>query len=137
MKPHSTPANESQIRQLLEAWALATKQGRRDAVLANHSAEVLIYDVLPPLKYLGAAAYRKSWDDWQPDTQGEGLFELQDLFVTAGERVAFATCLILCGGTLPNGKKFEDLVRATFCLEKLGVEWKVVHQHISKPYAPS
>jgi ketosteroid isomerase-like protein len=90
--------------------------------------------LLPPLKYLGAAAYRKSWGDWQPDTQGEGQFELQDLLVTADERVAFASCLIQCGGTLPSGQKFEDLVRATFCLEKLSGQWKVVHQHISKPY---
>jgi ketosteroid isomerase-like protein len=126
--------NEAQVRNVLQSWALATKQGRRDAVLENHSADVLIYDVLPPLKYLGAAAYRKSWDEWQPDTQGEGQFDLQDLLVTAGDRVAFASCLIQCGGTLPSGQKFEDLVRATFCLEKPRSEWKVVHQHISKPY---
>jgi ketosteroid isomerase-like protein len=104
--------------------------------MENHAADVLIYDVLPPLKYLGAAAYRESWDDWQPDTRGEGQFELQDLLVTAGDRVALASGLIQCGGTLLGGQKFEDLVRATFCLEMQSDEWTVVHQHISKPYSP-
>src|SRR5487761_164538 len=85
------------------------------------------------LKYEGAAAYRQSWDEWQPDTQGEGQFDLKDLSVTVGADVAFAHCFIKCGGILPNGKTFEDLVRATFCLRKASGSWKVAHQHISKP----
>lgn len=102
-------------------------------MLANHLPDVLIYDVLAPMKYEGAAAYRRSWDDWQPDTQGEGQFELQDLAVTVGGDVAFAHCFIKCGGVLPNGKTFEDLVRVTFCLRKQSGSWKVAHQHNSKP----
>lgn len=123
----------SAIRALLESWASATRQGRPDDVMANHAADVLVYDVLPPMKYESAAAYRKSWDDWQPDTQGEARFELEDLSVTAGADVAFAHGFIQCGGTLPNGRTFQDTVRATFCLGRANGQWKVLHQHISKP----
>lgn len=70
--------DESAIRALLESWASATRQGRQDDVLANHAQDVLIYDVLPPMKYESAAAYRKSWEDWQPETQGEIRFDLED-----------------------------------------------------------
>jgi ketosteroid isomerase-like protein len=108
-----TTTHEAQVRDLLQQWAAATRKGQRDDVLANHLPDVLIYDVLAPMKYQGAAAYRQSWDEWQPDTQGEGQFELQDLSVTVGGDVAFAHCFIKCGGVLPNGKRFEDLVRAT------------------------
>ena len=52
----------------------------------------------------------------------------------AGADVAYATGLILCGGTLPDGQTFEDLVRATFCLQQAGGVWRVTHQHISKPF---
>ena len=128
-----TNTDEVQIRDLLRQWASATQKAQRDDVLANHLPDVLIYDVLAPMKYEGAAAYRKSWDEWQPDTQGEGQFELQDLSVTSGADVAFAHSFIKCGGTLPDGKTFEDLVRATFCLRKVSGQWKVAHQHISKP----
>jgi ketosteroid isomerase-like protein len=133
--PKAKPVNadEAQVRLLLQQWATATQKGQRNDVLVNHLADVLIYDVLAPMKYEGAAAYKKSWDDWQPDTQGEGQFELQDLSVTAGADVAFATCFIKCGGVLPNGSTFEDSVRATFCLRKSSGSWKVAHQHISKP----
>jgi ketosteroid isomerase-like protein len=128
-----TSTDETQVRDLLQQWASATRKGQRDDVLANHLSDVLIYDVLAPMKYEGAAAYRKSWDEWQPETQGEGIFDLQDLAVTAGGDVAFAHGFIRCGGVLPNGKTFEDLVRATFCLRKVSGSWKVAHQHISKP----
>lgn len=126
-------SDEAQVRLVLQRWAATTRKGQHDEVLANHCPDVLIYDVLAPMKYEGAAAYRQSWDEWQPATQGEGQFELEDLSVTAGADVAFAHCFIRCGGVLPNGKMFEDLVRATFCLRKVSGSWKVAHQHISKP----
>ena len=129
----TTATDETQVRLVLQRWATATRKGQRDHVLANHLPDVLIYDVLAPMKYEGATAYRQSWDEWQPDTQGEGQFDLQDLSVTAGVDVAFAHCFIKCAGVLPNGKTFEDLVRATFCLRKVSGSWKVAHQHISKP----
>lgn len=69
-------SEESAIREVLEGWARATKEGRHDEVLANHLDDLVIFDVLPPMKYESAAAYRESWDDWQPDTQGEMRFEL-------------------------------------------------------------
>lgn len=134
MNKQPETADEGQSRALLEAWAAATRQNRKSEVLANHSPGVLIYDVLPPRKYEGAEAYRRSWDEWQPETQGEGQFNLEGLSVTAGSDVAFATCFIRCGGTLPNGHTFQDLVRATFCLQRLKGAWVVSHQHISKPF---
>lgn len=85
------------------------------------------------MKYESAEEYRKSWDEWQPETTGESLFNLHDLKVVAGSDVAFAYGLIHCGGTLPDGINFEDWVRATFCLEKNGGKWVVTHQHISMP----
>lgn len=86
------------------------------------------------MQYAGAEAHRLSWDEWQPDTQGQGRFDLQNLAVTATRELAFAHCFIKCGGTLPDGETFEDLIRATFCLEKSSGSWKIAHQHISKPF---
>lgn len=125
--------NVRDVRAVLEEWARATREGRQDNVLNNHLADATIYDVLAPLKYEGTDAYRASWAEWQPETTGEGRFGFEELRVTASEDVAFAHGLIRCGGTLPNGKTFEDLVRATFCLRKQDGGWRVAHQHISMP----
>ncbi|MBC7893182.1 MAG: nuclear transport factor 2 family protein [Sphingobacteriaceae bacterium] len=125
--------SETQIRELLHRWATATRDGDDEAVLSNHASDVLIVDVLAPLQYQGAEAYRKSWEEWQPSSEGESLFELPDLAITAGEEVAFCSCLIQCGGTSPTGKKTRDWVRATFCLTKPDGKWMVRHQPISMP----
>lgn len=126
-------SDESAIQTVLEDWARATREGRHAEILANHQDDLVIFDVLPPMRYESAAAYRESWDDWQPDAQGEMRFELEDLSITAGEEVGFAFGLLQCGGTLPGGKTFSDTVRVTFCLRKQNGKWKVAHQHVSKP----
>jgi ketosteroid isomerase-like protein len=124
------------VRQILERWADTTRQSLLDEVLANHHPDCLIYDVLPPMKYENTDSYRRSWGDWQPNTQGEEEFALHDLKVVVDPNIAFAHCTIRCGGILSNGKPFEDLVRGTFCLQKFNGAWKVTHQHISKPFHP-
>jgi len=126
--------DEAKIRLLLQNWTDATRQSRQDDVLAGHADDVVIYDVLPPLRYTSAAGYRASWDEWQPETEGEMKFELEDLSVFAGDDAAFAYGILQCGGTLVSGVVFRDTVRATFCLKKVNECWVVVHQHLSKPF---
>ena len=133
MEQKRNSADTESVRQLLLDWATATRTGARDAILQGHAPDVLVYDVLPPLLYQGTDAYRASWSSWQPQTQGEDTFEFTGLDVVAGSDVAFASGLIKCGGTLQDGRTFEDLVRATFCLRKRSGEWLVPHQHISRP----
>jgi ketosteroid isomerase-like protein len=134
---NNASVDEAAIRDVLASWAAATRQNRMNDVLKNHSPNLVIFDVLPPMKYDSAESYRRSWDDWQPQTEGEGQFDLENLVITIGSNVAFAHCFIRCGGVLQNGQPFSDVVRATFCLEKRTGSWKVCHQHVSKPYQPS
>lgn len=117
----------------LENWTGATREGRLDDVLSGHAKDAVIYDVLAPLQYQGVADYRASWGDWQPQTTGPGVFQLEDMQITATSDTAFAFGLLRCGGTLLDGQAFEDVVRATFCLRKTDAGWQIVHQHISKP----
>jgi ketosteroid isomerase-like protein len=124
---------ETQIRKLLDQWADAVRFAKDDEVLSNHAPNALIFDVLSPLKYEGSDAYRRSLDEWQPTFEIPSLFEMHDLSITANYEVAFAHCIIQCGGTMPNGKTVEDWVRATLCFRKVKGEWKVAHQHISMP----
>lgn len=134
MLNESTAENDEEIKLLLTAWATATRTGALDKILINHLPDALIFDVLPPMKYEGTAAYRASWAEWQPETQGDSKFELVELSISSRADSAFATCFIECGGTLPDGSTFEDLVRATFCLLRKENSWKIAHQHISKPF---
>lgn len=59
METRAIGDDEILIRKLLEQWAYTTKTGRQNEVLNNHAPDVIIYDVLPPLKYESPEAYRK------------------------------------------------------------------------------
>lgn len=123
----------SEIESILSRWVEATRNDEKDNILANHLPQAVIFDVLAPLQYEGTAAYRKSFDEWQPPFEIPCLFELKELKVVAEEEVGFAHCLIDCGGRLPDGKEIRDTVRATFCFIKNGGAWQFAHHHVSSP----
>jgi ketosteroid isomerase-like protein len=125
--------HEQQIRDVIADWVEDTKKGRKDDVLRHHTTDAVIYDPLPPLRYLSAEDYRKSFDIWWPETTGDGLFDLQDLQIFAGEDTAFAHAILRCGGTHIDGEAFEDLVRLTICFRRLDDRWRITHQHTSMP----
>ncbi len=49
-------ADVTAIRALLEHWVESTRHGDNDHVLDGHAQDVLVFDVLPPVKYEGAQA---------------------------------------------------------------------------------
>ncbi|WP_164828595.1 nuclear transport factor 2 family protein [Sinorhizobium meliloti] len=49
--------------------------------------------------------------------------------VTAGDDVAFATCLVHCDGTSAGPLDF----RLSIGLKKIDGEWSIVHEHHSVP----
>ena len=127
----------SEVGALLNIWADRTRRGLQDEILRNHDQDAVIFDVLPPMQYEGIKAYRESWDDWQPQTTGENVFEFTNLQIVESDEVAFAFGHIRCGGTSLDGNSFEDNVRATFCLHKTNEGWRISHQHISMPRSSS
>lgn len=125
--------DEAAIRDLLENWAKAVRAENLDGILANHSKEILMFDLPAPAQAKGIEAYKKSWDEFFPWFQGSGIFDLSELNVTAGDDVAFATALIRCRGTEVNGARAELGVRLTVGLRKIGDRWTVTHEHHSEP----
>jgi uncharacterized protein (TIGR02246 family) len=128
------PDNEHQIRTLIERWAEAVHAGDMDAVLADHAPDIVMFDVPPPYEGVrGIEAYRDTWPgffEWQ--ARGAS-FEIVSLDVTAGEDVAFAHALLLCGMPQELEAKPENRLRLTLGLRKEGGRWIVAHEHHSFP----
>jgi uncharacterized protein (TIGR02246 family) len=126
--------DETQIRSLIEGWAEAVHAGDLDLVLADHSADIVMFDVPPPKEGVrGIDAYRETWPpffEWQ--RQG-AVFDLVQLHVTAGDDVAFAHALLRCG-TAEELQRDPDLrLRLTIGLRKDDGRWIVTHEHHSFP----
>ena len=48
--------DETEIRDLIEAWAWAVRDGDMAAILANHTDDMVMFDVPVPLQSKGMAA---------------------------------------------------------------------------------
>jgi uncharacterized protein (TIGR02246 family) len=126
--------DEMRIRTLIEQWAQAVHAGDLDAVLADHSPDIVMFDVPPPYDGVrGIDAYRATWPpffEWQ--RQG-AVFEIVDLDVTAGNDVAFAHALLRCGTSAELDKEPDNRLRLSIGLRKENGRWTVVHEHHSFP----
>jgi ketosteroid isomerase-like protein len=54
--------DEIAIRDLVENWARAVRARNLNGILANHSPDILMFDVPPPVQSKGIEAYKKTWD---------------------------------------------------------------------------
>jgi len=125
--------DEIAIRELVENWVSAVRRKDVDAILLNHSANVLMFDVPPPFASQGLEAYRKTWDlffSWALDPV---VFTIREMDITAGDDVAFVTALMRCAGRESNGQAGDLDFRLTIGLRKIEDHWVVVHEHHSIP----
>ena len=125
--------DEGAIRDLVENWARAVRTKDLDGILANHSPDMLMFDVPPPIQSKGIEAYRKTWELFFSWSQDSGVFDISEMNITAGNDVAFVTALMRCAGTEANGDKTELEFRLTIGLRKIDGQWTVMHEHHSIP----
>jgi uncharacterized protein (TIGR02246 family) len=125
--------DEAVIRELVENWARAVRTKDLDGILANHSTDMLMFDVPPPMQSKGIEAYRKTWNlffSWSDDPV---VFDIKEMDITAGTDVAFVAALMRCAGTEKNGERIELEFRLTIGLRKIEGQWMVLHEHHSIP----
>lgn len=128
------PDNEEQIRTLIERWAAAVHSGDLDGVLADHSEDIVMFDVPPPYEGVrGIEAYRETWPPFFEWQERGASFEIETLDVTAGDDVAFAHALLRCGTQQEFTDNPENRLRLTLGLRKENGRWVVAHEHHSFP----
>jgi uncharacterized protein (TIGR02246 family) len=127
-------ADEEQIRALIQRWADAVHAGDMDGVLADHSDDIVMFDVPPPDDGVrGIAAYRETWPPFFEWQRRGASFEIVSLEITAGQDVAFAYALLRCGTPDEFAEDPARRLRLTIGLRKDGDRWVVTHEHHSFP----
>ena len=124
--------NEEQIRQLVENWAKAVRNKDIDAILAHHSKDIVMYDVPEPFQSVGIDAYRKTWDLFFAFTKS-GVFDIQELHITANENVAFCFAKMKCEDKSKSVEFVPLDFRLTIGLKKINNQWTIIHEHHSVP----
>lgn len=126
-----TQNDKQQISNLIGNWAKALTANDMPGILANHSPDIVMFDVVEPFQSKGIAAYQKSWENeffpWHSD---DGFFEVDELEITVEAHVAFCHAVYHCGGS-GSGRKESFNIRLTAGLIKTAGQWTITHEHHS------
>lgn len=134
MNSETMNSDETEIRGLIARWIEAVQRRDLDGVLADHTADIVMFDVPPPDEGLrGLAAYRDSWAPFFEFLAGGARFELLELDVAAGDTVAYAHALLRCGCADDLAAHPDRRLRLTLGLRKPAGRWLISHEHHSFP----
>src|SRR4051812_31047249 len=75
----------AEIKAVQDAFSAAVKAKDIDGIMKYYvpNDTLLVFDVVPPRQYVGAAAYRKDWQEFLNSIEGPLTFETSDYAVTA------------------------------------------------------
>lgn len=88
----SAASNEVQIKMLLDGWAKAFHDHDIKAIMAMYKpgTEMVAYDVIPPLQYVGYDAYKKDYENFLSQYKGPINIEYRDIHIVTSDTVAYA-----------------------------------------------
>jgi len=93
--------DEAEIQRLLDNGIRALHDRNIEGVMSMYAQEVVTFDIVPPLRHIGADALRKLWEEVFSVYQGPIYYEIHDLNITVGDDVAFIHSLNRTQGTRP------------------------------------
>jgi uncharacterized protein (TIGR02246 family) len=127
--------DRADIRALEERFVAAFRAKDADAIMKVYAPDqtLIVFDVVPPRQYVGAAAYRKDWQTFLGSFDGPITMELTDLDVVADRNLAYSHSIQHVAGTDKQGKKLDLTVRVTDVYKKAHGRWQIIHEHVSVP----
>lgn len=130
------PSPQTELKALLDTQAEAARMKDIDRLMSLYSPDVVYFDVVPPLQYVGAAALRGRFLEWFESFKGPIDLEARDLRIVVNGDLAVVYWLSRAKGTLQNGREVGSWVRATSCCHRSDRGWLVTHEHVSWPVDP-
>src|SRR6202008_1323860 len=127
------PAAAQEIRGWLDHWTKAVSAKDVDRVMELYTDDVVAYDFVPPLQYVGKATYRADYQQFFSQYESDLHVETRDLHVGASGEFGYATGLQMISGTLKHGQKSGMWIRFTSLYRKVKGKWLDFHDHVSVP----
>ncbi len=125
---------EAEIRVLMEERVEAIRDKNVERLMAGYASEVLSFDVVDPLQYIGSNEIRRRMEEWFATFQGPIGIDNRGLTIAASDDVAFCHSLTHVNATTMVGGHLEMWWRETVCYRKIDGKWLITHQHSSVPF---
>ncbi len=121
-QPHAARAgadDEAQIKALEDRFTIAFSAKDVDAIMKVYVPDqsLFVFDLVPPRQYVGAAAYRKDWENFFTNFDGPIKFGISDLAIVADGNVGYS----------------HSIQRVTDGYRKIDGHWLVAMEHVSVP----
>lgn len=121
--------DEDAIRAVHAKWSDRTAAKDLDGLMENIDPDVVSYEHIPPLSYVGRDAVRAVCEQGLEASTGEVRMETPDLTVRVGDDLAVSWGL---DHVVAEGAG-ETWSRSTRVFHKRDGEWSLIHQHLSFP----
>ena len=99
--------DEADIRQRIDRMVEALREMDLEGVMSLYAPDIVSFDIVPPLRHMGARAKERNWMDAFAMYQRPLGYEIRDLTLTLGDDVAFGHSLNRVSGTLKNGNRTD------------------------------
>ena len=96
-------STDSDIQALLDSRVAACQEKEIDRLMSLYSPDIVYYDVVPPLQFVGSDEVRRNFLRWFDEYDGPIGLETHELNVAVSGDIAFARMLHLDSGTRKNG----------------------------------
>lgn len=131
---HDTHQEQTHLRELHEEFEAAIKAKDLDRIMAQYAPDVVAFDAVGALQFVGVTDYQAHWKRCFEFCQGEGFFETHDLHVEVGGELAYSRMLNHCGGPNKEGQLETAWMRGSRVWGKRDGQWRVIHEHFSMPF---
>ncbi|UQU62187.1 nuclear transport factor 2 family protein [Couchioplanes caeruleus] len=126
-------ADEAEIRQQIRTVIDALRTRDVDRLRRPYSADIVSFDIDPPLQHVGIDAKLRNWANVFAVFE-DVRYEVRDLTLTVGTEVAFGHAFGRLSGTSKAGAPIPGMwVRVTYCLRKIEGTWLITHDQVSVP----
>jgi ketosteroid isomerase-like protein len=123
----------AEIRALFESQSEAIQAKDLDRLMSFYSPDIVYFDVVPPLQFVGSDALRGRFSRWFDGFDGPLDMDVRELDISVSGDLAVTHWLSRIRGTLKIGREIGSWVRATSCCQRSHGQWLVIHEHISLP----
>ena len=132
---NSSTAAEQQINALMTNWQKAFEAKDVNGVMAMYAPgdALIAFDVVPPLQYKGADAYRKDYGEFFAQFDGPLHLEFADGHTEVSGDLALAYGLERITGKLKGEQPVDLWLRYTSAFKRIGGQWRDIHDHVSVP----
>jgi uncharacterized protein (TIGR02246 family) len=134
--PDTSADDQADIKALEDRFMTAFRAKDLNAVMSCYVPDdtLVVFDTTPPRQYVGAAAYRKDFQDFFANVQGPIDATISDLEVTTGGgSVAYSHSIQYVASTDKAGKRTEVTARVTDAYKRINGKWLISHEHVSVP----